>query len=135
MNTNLLRVGFWVWAAEIALSAFNYFVLMKHLYEPRAGPLRAHRIGMTTRIIYIFAFAAFLVSFEPHYSIPDLVYVGLFWLALTLVFEWGGSFLVRRPVEEILVGWHVNRGYMWPYVLLAYLLAPLVVGSLARSWR
>jgi hypothetical protein len=34
------------------------------------------------------------------------------------VFEWGGSLLLRRPVDEILVGWHVTEGYMWPYVLL-----------------
>jgi hypothetical protein len=57
---------------------------------------------------------------------------GLFWLILTLLFERGGSFLMRRPVHEILIGWHVNQGYMWPYVLAAYLLSPLVIGSLMR---
>ncbi len=108
---------------------------MKRVYEPRLGPLRAHQIGMTTRIVYIVAAAAVLVSFEPHYSTLDLIYVGVFWLTLTLAFEWGGSFLTRRPVQEILVGWHVNRGYMWPYVLLTYLLAPLVVGLMARPLR
>jgi hypothetical protein len=35
-----------------------------------------------------------------------------------------------QPVHEILEGWHVERGYMWPYVLLTYLLSPLVVGLL-----
>jgi hypothetical protein len=47
---------------------------------------------------------------------------------LWLVLQWGGSMLQRRPVREILVGWHVERGYMWPYVLLAYLLVPLLLG-------
>jgi hypothetical protein len=40
-----------------------------------------------------------------------------------------GSFLLRRPVHEILEGWHIERGYMWPYVLAAYFFSPLIVGS------
>ena len=45
----------------------------------------------------------------------------------------GGSLLIRRPVNDILVGWHVTRGYLWPYVLATYLLAPLVIGVLLRA--
>ena len=101
--------------------------------EPRLpaalGVLRAHQIGMSTRIVYIFVAALFLVKFEHHYSTPDLIYAGLAWLAFTLIFEWGGSLLTKRPVREILVGWHIERGFMWPYVLAAYLLSPLIVGS------
>lgn len=132
MNTNLLRVAFWVWLAEIGVTGLNFFVLMNRVYEPRFGALRAHQIGMTTRIVYIFLFATFLLTFEDTYSSLDLVIVGLFWLVLTLIFEWGGSLLIRRPVHEILIGWHVNLGYMWPYVLAAYALSPLIVGSILR---
>ena len=56
MNSYLLMITFRIWLCEIAVSGFNYFVLMKRVYEPRIGVLRAHRIGMTTRIIYIFLF-------------------------------------------------------------------------------
>lgn len=51
-------------------------------------------------------------------------------MMLWLAFEWTGSLLTRRPVHEILEGWHIERGYMWPYVLLAYLFSPLIVGLL-----
>lgn len=132
MHTDFLRVAFWVWMVEIGVSGINFFVLMRRVYEPRVGELRAHQIGMSTRIVYIFAAAFVLATLDSHYSTPDLVYVGLFWLGLTLVFEWGGSFLIRRPVKEILVGWHISRGYMWPFVLLAYLLSPLVAGSILK---
>lgn len=53
MNTNLLRVAFWVWLAGIGVSRLNFFVLMNRVYEPTFGALRAHQIGMTTRIVYI----------------------------------------------------------------------------------
>jgi hypothetical protein len=45
------------------------------------------------------------------------------------------SFLIRRPVREILVGCHVRRGHMWPYVLLTYLLSQLIVGTTLHPGR
>ncbi|WP_330474498.1 hypothetical protein [Terrabacter sp. C0L_2] len=33
------------------------------------------------------------------------------------------------------MGWHVEQGYLWSYVLLTHLLAPLVVGLTLRPWR
>ena len=41
----------------------------------------------------------------------DTFYAGVFWLLLILAFEWIG-FILRRPVREILEGWHVNKGFM-----------------------
>ncbi len=130
MNTYLLMITFRVWFFEIALSGFNYFVLMNRVYEPRVGELRAHRIGMTTRIVYILPFAYVLVAAADLDSVPEYLLAGTYWLLMVLAFEWIGSFIIRRPVHEILEGWHVEDGYMWPYVLLAYFLSPLIVGVL-----
>jgi hypothetical protein len=66
--------------------------------------------------------------FAKHYKTLDTLSAGVFWLLLILAFEWIGSLILRRPVREILEGWHVNKGFMWPYVLAAYLLAPVIVG-------
>jgi hypothetical protein len=57
---------------------------------------------------------------------------GLYWLVLVLAFEWVGSLILRRPVKEILIGWHIEKGWMWPYVLLTYFLSPLAVGLVFR---
>jgi hypothetical protein len=130
VNSYLLMITFRVWFCEIAVSGFNYFVLMKRVYEPRVGVLRAHRIGMTTRIIYIFPFAYVLVRVGDVDTVPEMLLAGTFWLVLVLAFEWVGSFILRRPVHEILEGWHVENGYMWPYVLATYFLSPLIVGLL-----
>jgi hypothetical protein len=51
-----------------------------------------------------------------------------FWL----IFEWGGSLLMGRPVPEILVGRNILKGYMCPYVLLSYLLSSLITGTILR---
>ena len=128
-NIQLLHYGFRAWCIEIMISGFNFFVLMNLIYEPKIGYLAAHQIGMTTRILYIFVIAYFLLRKVKQYTTKDLVHVGLFWLGMTLTFEWGGSFIIRRPVSEIIEGWNICKGYMWPYVLLSYLLSNLIVGT------
>jgi len=128
MNTRLLKVGIRVWLVDTLIAAFNFFVLMNLVYEPRWGALVAHQIGMSTRIVIIFVLAYLLLRHVKEYTTRDLALIGLVWLGLEEVFEWGGSLMLRRPVEEILVGWNVFAGYMWPYVMLAYLSANLIVG-------
>lgn len=36
---------------------------------------------------------------------------------------------------DILTGWQIWKGYMWPYVLLAYLSANLIVGLITNAGR
>jgi len=135
MNTRLLKIGIRVWLVETLISGFNFFVLMNLVYEPRWGTLVAHQIGMSTRIVYIFVLAYFLLRYVKEYSTKDLIIIGLVWLGLEEIFEWGGSFVLGRPVQEILVGWNIFAGYMWPYVMLTYLLSNLIVGVTLHPGR
>ncbi len=135
MNTVLLKLGVRVWLIETIVSGFNFFVLMGLIYEPIWGELGAHQIGMSTRIVYIFVFAYFMLRYAKKYEVKDLVSVGLLWLGLELLFEWGGSLAIGRSVQEILVGWNIFNGFMWPYVLLTYLFANLIVGTILRPGK
>jgi hypothetical protein len=136
MNKPLLLTSVRVWGVEILVAGFNYFVLMRFVYEPLWGDLVAHQVGMTTRITCIFFFAYLLLRYADHYTLVDTMQVGLLWLVLALTFEWAGSILLlRRPVDEILQGWHIEHGYMWPCVLLAYLFANLIVAATLHPQR
>jgi len=132
-NSTLMRRAMWFLLLEIGLSAINFFALINLVYEPRWGELTAHQIGMSTRIVYIFILAYFVIRPIKSYSTRDLLMVGLFWMGSWLVLEWAGSFFMQRPVSEILVGWNILNGYMWPYVLAAYLTSSLIVGTVRRS--
>lgn len=127
-----LMITFRVWLVEIPAAAVNAFVLMDRVYAPRLGSLRAHQLAMATRIGWIAALGFVIVTVSDERRVPELLYAGAFWTALWLVFEWAGSLLIRRPVHEILVGWHLERGYLWPCVLLAYLVSPTTAGFLLR---
>jgi len=129
MNTVLLKLGVRVWLIETIVSGFNFFVLMGLIYEPIWGELGAHQIGMSTRIVYIFVFAYFMLRYAKKYAVKDLVSIGFLWLGLELLFEWGGSLAIGRSVQEILIGWNIFNGFMWPFVLLTYLFANLLIGT------
>ena len=130
-----LMITFRVWLIEIPVAALNAFVLMDRIYSPRVGALRAHQLAMGTRIAWVILLGFVIVHYAGTRQVPILLGAGLFWMALWLAFEWMGSLLIRRPVHEILIGWHIERGYMWPYVLLAYLLAPTLAGAVLRLAR
>jgi len=115
---------------QILVAGLNFFVLMNLIYEPLWGELVAHQIGMSTRIVINLVFAYLLLLHAEEYNTKDLIDVGILWLILILIFEWGGSLAMGRSVREILIGWNIYAGYMWPYVLLSYLLAPLFVGTI-----
>ena len=127
-NQPLMRRAMFFWFIEIALSAINFFLLINLVYQPQWGELIAHQIGMSTRIIYILVLAYFILRPIKKYSTRDLFVVGTFWMGSWLTFEWGGSLLMHRPVSEILVGWNIFKGYMWPYVLFTYLFSSVIVG-------
>ena len=130
MNTPLLKLSIRAWLMQILVAGLNFFVLMNLIYEPLWGELVAHQIGMSTRIVINLVFAYLLLLHAEEYNTKDLIDVGILWLILILIFEWGGSLAMGRSVREILIGWNIYAGYMWPYVLLSYLLAPLFVGTI-----
>lgn len=67
MNLYLLMMTFRVWLLELAVTAVNYFFLMNMVYRPRYGKLKAHQIGMGTRIAYICLRVFYLVAGEALY--------------------------------------------------------------------
>ena len=57
----------------------------------------------------------------------DCLYLGLFWLCLTLVFEFSfGRLLQQRSWSELLEAYTFKGGNIWPLVLLVTLIAPLL---------
>jgi hypothetical protein len=77
MNTRLLNIGIRVWLIDTLIAAFNSFVLMNLVYEPRWGALVAHQIGMSTRIVIIFVLAYLLLRYVKEYNTKGLVLIGL----------------------------------------------------------
>jgi hypothetical protein len=114
--------------AAIANGAVREFV-----YRPAVGELLAHQISTLTAIILFGAIVWLLERIWPLNS-GQAVQVGIIWLFMTVVFEFGfGHFVAGHPWEKLLHDYNLAAGRVWIFVLLWVVLVPYVVHRLQKS--
>jgi hypothetical protein len=120
-----------LWFAVLILAMLNGALREKALV-PAMGPFGAYVASGIILSACIFA-VAFVAA--PWYGPLRSAYwrlVGLYWLLLTLLFEFGfGRFVQHKPWAELLQAYTFKGGNLWPLVLAATLAAPW----LAARWR
>jgi hypothetical protein len=102
------------------------------MLEPRLGESKAHVLG-TIAVATVFALLIWLVIgwITPSLRAADLLVVGLLWLVLTVVFEFGfGRYVMGHPWSRLLADYNILAGRLWVLVLLTVLLWPLLAGML-----
>ena len=78
-------------------------------------------------IACIFAATALFTPWLGRISPLGYVLIGLLWVALTLVFEFSFGVLVRgESISSLLEAYKFKDGNLWPLVLVAVAIAPLV---------
>ena len=119
------------WLAILVLAVAN-----GALREAVLVPLLGAAAGLTVSGLLLCALiAAVAYAFtwlHPNLAARQALLVGVLWLGLTLVFEFGlGRFVQHKSWGELLDAYRFKDGNLWPAVLLATLLAPY----LAARWR
>lgn len=109
--------------------AFRESVLL-----PRLGDPAAHLVSGALLIGCIVVVSYLLVPRLGTKSRRQRVYVGLFWLVLTLAFEFTfGLFVQGKSWHEVLAAYTFQGGNIWPLVLVVTAVAPLLFGRLHTS--
>jgi len=125
----LFIYGLAIWLFFTVLAITSGF-LREKIYKPRTGELRAHQLGSIFLFIVIFLVTYVFLKFsnlDP--SSTELALLGLMWLILTLVFEFGfGHFVNRRPFADLLADYTIPNGRIRVFVLIALAIAPWVMG-------
>ena len=124
-----------VWLSILLLAVLNGGFREAVLF-PRFGNPSAQFISGLLLIGCIVVVSYFLVPRLRARSRRQLAGIGVLWLALTLVFEFGfGLFVQGKAWHELVAAYAFQGGNIWPMVLLVTALAPLLVGrrSLTRS--
>jgi hypothetical protein len=126
----LFIYGIAVWFLFMILAIINGFVREK-LYKPKTGDLLSHQISSIIFIAVIFlATYVFFAWSSLSPSSTELALLGLMWLIMTLVFEFGfGHFVRRQPIAVLLADYNILKGRIWTFVLIALAIAPWVVGQ------
>jgi len=96
------------------------------VYRKRIGELAAHQlstvIGSSLFLVYIRAIIHVWRPASPQMALG----VGLLWLALTLVFEFGFGRARKLPWTTLLRDYNIFAGRLWILVLLVVTFAPLL---------
>ncbi|MCC4770935.1 hypothetical protein FXV91_12365 [Methanosarcina sp. DH2] len=72
----------------------------------------------------------FLDNLSATLSRNDLLLIGGFWLAMTILFEFVfGHYVMGHPWETLLADYNIFKGRVWILVPITTLFAPLFVGT------
>ena len=92
---------------------------------------RGSWVLLAPQIILIFAFSYGLLRIFPLKDSQYWFYMGIYWLVLTLAFEFIGGLVFEKGTLALLFeGWKIWKGNIWVLVLLSHLLAPYILYKL-----
>jgi hypothetical protein len=118
------------WLAILVLAILNGILREKALL-PALGPFGAHIASGTLLSGCIFAVAFLASRWYGRLSFAQWWLVGLFWLVLTLAFEFAfGRLVQHKPWAELLEAYTFQGGNLWPLVLVATLVSPWLAARL-----
>ena len=120
----MLRRAFVVWCVLLTTAILNG-ALRVALLVPRIGETSGLVVSTVTLSAAIVVLAACTIGWMRPRTWGETWTIGLFWLGLTIAFEFlGGHFLFGRPGEVLLADYNVSQGRIWIVVLLATALGP-----------
>jgi len=93
-------------------------------YKKYVGELKAHQISTITLIILFGFYIHFIIAKFPPSSGKQALYIGLLWLILTLIFEFGLGRLRGNSWSTLLDDYNIIRGRLWVLILIWTALAP-----------
>ena len=106
-------------------------VLREATYGRRVSERAAHQLSGVTAIA---AFGFYFSALDARWPLRDTheaVEVGVGWLALTVVFEFGfGRLVAKQSWDELLADYDLAEGRTWPVVLAWIGAGPAVVRAL-----
>ena len=119
-----------VWLVIMAVES-AHGTLRELFLAPAVGEFRARQIAVFTGSLLILGVACLCVRWIRAGSTARLLAVGLLWLFLTLLFEFGlGLFALGYSWERMLSDYDLSRGGLMPFGLVLLTLAPLMAARL-----
>ena len=116
--------AFTVWLVIIVAESVHG-TLRQIFLAPLVGDFPARRIAFFTGMVLIFFIALCFIRWIRAGNSKQLFAVGLLWMCLTALFEFGlGFFVLNYSRERMLEDYDVSRGGLMGFGLLFMLFAP-----------
>jgi hypothetical protein len=124
---NILRL-FLIWLLMSVIAVINGTIRVI-FFEKLISAQLAHVLSTITGITLIQAVIYFYLG-NKKFPVRQLLLTGLFWLGLTVLFEFGfGHYVVGHPWEKLLADYNLLKGRLRSLVLVSILLGPLFWGA------
>lgn len=118
----------------LAVVAIANGIIRQSTYGKAVSELAAHQISTVTAIVATGAMVWAIDQVWPIESAVQAWSIGLVWLVLTVLFEFGfGHFVAGHSWQKLLADYNLLNGRVWSLFLLWVLLMPLVIFKLGPS--
>jgi len=102
--------------------------LREATYKKLVGDLPAHQISTATGIIFFGIIFYFIFRKWKIDTAKLAILIGLIWLSLTILFEFGfGHYIMGNPWEKLLQDYNLAEGRVWSLFLVWITIAPFVL--------
>ncbi|RYC53000.1 hypothetical protein DN53_01900 [Flagellimonas olearia] len=123
---------FLAWFPMLILAILNG-TLREFVFKKYFGELAAHQLSTVTLLILFAASMAFMVKTFPPESSTQALWLGLFWMVLTLIFEFGFGRLRGNSWETLLHDYHLWKGRIWVLIPIALAIGPYLFYRLFKN--
>ena len=129
---SLVVRAFAVWFVML-LAASTNGAFRERFLIPRLGETTGRATSTLMLSLVVMLLTWLTIRWIDPASARDAWLVGIFWVVLTLAFEFlGGRYLFGKSWGELTGDYNVLRGRIWVLVLITITIAPRVCASLRR---
>lgn len=130
---SLLTQSLVVWVAFVPIAILNG-VVRETIYTQYINTLFAHQLSTLTAALAFFAVSyGVLRHLIPGKNSYQLLSIGLLWISLTVLFDFGfGYFIDHRSWDVLRADYNIFTGRVWMLFLLFELLTPFFLKQVMR---
>jgi len=134
MDIKFLLYALGIWFILLVLAIVNA-AIRNEVYAPKTGEHAGHVISTIIAICYtILVIFLFLKYISIDYTTTDLIIFGVFWLLITIVFEFlFGHYIMGNSWDRLFADYNLLKGRVWSLYLLTILISPYIIGSIFKK--
>lgn len=122
-----------VWLLLAVLAVINGITRV-YVILPSTDETTAHVISTLLYLIMQFITIYYFIKKIKLSELKTVFVIGLFWLILTILFEFiFGHYVMNHPWEKLLADYNIFAGRLWILVLLNVLLAPFLAFKIQKK--
>jgi hypothetical protein len=123
----LLLYGLVAWLVFMITAVINGTFRVSQL-QLAMSEYRAHLVSTLLLCLALLIEISVFLELVGDYSQGWLIALGVMWMLMTLVFEFGFGRLMGQSWATLLENYDVPHGRIWPLVLIVVLLTPVLAG-------